>query len=132
MRKKNCKFFMFFFKFQVKAHKSVLAACSPYFCAMFTGFDEKNKSKITLQDVDPHALEILVNYVYTSEVDVTEDNVQTLLPAANLMQLSGLLEEFSTQLRTKISKNNSYTAKGRRDFGPILLTFRRPITLILL
>ena len=70
---------------------------------MFTGFDEKNKSKITLQDVDPHALEILVNYVYTSEVDVTEDNVQTLLPAANLMQLSGLLEEFSTQLRTKIS-----------------------------
>ena len=65
---------------------------------MFTGFDEKNKSKITLQDVDPHALEILVNYVYTSEVDVTEDNVQTLLPAANLMQLSGLLEEFSTQL----------------------------------
>ena len=94
---------MFFFKFQVKAHKSVLAACSPYFCAMFTGFDEKNKSKITLQDVDPHALEILVNYVYTSEVDVTEDNVQTLLPAANLMQLSGLLNEFSTQLRTKIS-----------------------------
>ena len=65
---------------------------------MFTGFDEKNKSKITLQDVDPHALEILVNYVYTSEVDVTEDNVQTLLPAANLMQLSGLLEEFSTKL----------------------------------
>ena len=91
----------FFFKFQVKAHKSVLAACSPYFCAMFTGFDEKNKSKITLQDVDPHALEILVNYVYTSEVDVTEDNVQTLLPAANLMQLSGLLEEFSTQLRAR-------------------------------
>ena len=99
---------------------------------MFTGFDEKNKSKITLQDVDPHALEILVNYVYTSEVDVTEDNVQTLLPAANLMQLSGLLEEFSTQLRTKISENNSHTAKGRGDFGPILLTLRRPITLILL
>ena len=68
---------------------------------MFTGFDEKNKSKITLQDVDPHALEILVNYVYTSEVDVTEDNVQTLLPAANLMQLSGLLEEFSTQVRVR-------------------------------
>ena len=68
---------------------------------MFTGFDEKNKSKITLQDVDPHALEILVNYVYTSEVDVTEDNVQTLLPAANLMQLSGLLEEFSTKLRVR-------------------------------
>ena len=68
---------------------------------MFTGFDEKNKSKITLQDVDPHALEILVNYVYTSEVDVTEDNVQTLLPAANLMQLSGLLEEFSTHLRVR-------------------------------
>ena len=65
--------------YEVKAHKAVLASCSPYFYAMFTGFDEKNKSKIILRDVDPEALKLLVNYVYTSEVDVTEENVQTLL-----------------------------------------------------
>ena len=43
---------------------------------------------MTLQGVDSDALQILVDYVYTSEVEVTEDNVQSLLPAANLLQLT--------------------------------------------
>ena len=73
--------------YEVKAHKAVLAACSSYFYAMFTGFDEKNKSRVILRDIDPEALKILVNYVYTSEVEVSEENVQNLLPAANIMQL---------------------------------------------
>merc|ERR1712223_2016713 len=99
----------------VKAHKSVLAVCSPYFCAMFTGFDEKNKTRITLQDVDPHALEILVNYVYTSEVDVTEENVQSLLPAANLMQLSDVKEACCEFLLNQLHPTNCLGIKSFAD-----------------
>lgn len=91
---------------EVKAHKAVLAACSPYFYAMFTGFDEKNKSKVTLKDVDPLALEILINYVYSSEVEVTEENVQTLLPAANLMQLSDVKEACCEFLLNQLHPTN--------------------------
>jgi hypothetical protein len=29
------------------------AACSPYFSAMFTGFEERNRDKVTLVNVDP-------------------------------------------------------------------------------
>lgn len=56
----------------------VLASCSPYFYAMFSGsdFEESRQDKITVQGVDFHALQLLVEYVYTSAVDVTEDNVQ--------------------------------------------------------
>ena len=84
----------------------ISAACSPYFYAMFSGFDETNKSKITLKDVDPLALEILINYVYTSEVEVTEDNVQTLLPAANLMQLSDVKEACCEFLLNQLHPTN--------------------------
>ena len=45
---------------------------------MFTGFEEKNQERVKLVDVDPNALSILVNYVYTSQVNVTEANVQRL------------------------------------------------------
>lgn len=54
----------------------VLAACSPYFSAMFTSFEESKSERVTLQGVDSTALQLLVDYVYTSEVHVTEENVQ--------------------------------------------------------
>jgi len=61
---------------EVPAHKMVLAACSPYFYAMFTSFEESKQDRITLQGVDSQALQLLVEYVYSSEVHVTEENVQ--------------------------------------------------------
>lgn len=61
---------------EIPAHKMVLAACSPYFYAMFTSFEESRQDRITLQDVDHQALTLLIEYVYTSEVQVTEENVQ--------------------------------------------------------
>lgn len=64
---------------EIPAHKMVLAACSPYFYAMFTSFEESKQDRITLQGVDHQALMLLVEYVYTSEVQVTEENVQVSL-----------------------------------------------------
>lgn len=63
---------------EIPAHKMVLASCSPYFYAMFSGsdFQESRQDKVTVQGVDFRALQLLVEYVYTSYVDVNEDNVQ--------------------------------------------------------
>lgn len=58
-------------------HKIVLAANSDYFDKMFTGgFKESNVKEITLNEIDPNAVEHLINYIYTSELKITEDNVQ--------------------------------------------------------
>lgn len=69
---------------EIPAHKMVLAACSPYFYAMFSvsEFEESRQDRITVQGVDFVALQLLVEYVYTSIVDVTEENVQVKIECA--------------------------------------------------
>lgn len=62
---------------EIYAHKLILSACSPYFYAMFTcELAESSSNRITLQEVDGHALAQLIDFVYTSEIQVTEENVQ--------------------------------------------------------
>ncbi|KAI4569838.1 hypothetical protein MJT46_007132 [Ovis ammon polii x Ovis aries] len=64
---------------EIEAHRVVLAACSPYFCAMFTGdMSESKAKKIEIKDVDGQTLSKLIDYIYTAEIEVTEENVQVL------------------------------------------------------
>lgn len=37
---------------------------------------ESREERISLQDVDGSALTLLIDYIYTSEIKVTEENVQ--------------------------------------------------------
>jgi kelch-like protein 20 len=77
---------------RVYAHKLVLSASSPYFRAMFTGeLAESRQTQITIRDIDEAAMELLVDFCYTSRITVDERSVQTLLPAACILQVSGRL-----------------------------------------
>lgn len=62
---------------ELSAHRNILSSGSQYFYAMFTGDLAESKSDcITLQEIDPKALSLLVDFIYTSEIQVTEENVQ--------------------------------------------------------
>ncbi|EGI68861.1 Ring canal kelch-like protein [Acromyrmex echinatior] len=100
---------------EVPAHKMVLAACSPYFYAMFTSFEERDQQRITLQGVDYSALELLVDYVYSAEVHVTEDNVQVLLPAANLLQLTDVRDACCDFLQAQLHPSNCLGIRAFAD-----------------
>lgn len=64
---------------EVPAHRLLLAGCSSYFYAMFTNFDERKRDRIEIKDVNSFALESLIEYTYTAEVHVTEENVQVMI-----------------------------------------------------
>jgi len=100
---------------EIPAHKMVLAACSPYFYAMFTGFTERDENRVTLQAIDSDALQILVDYVYTSEVEVTEENVQSLLPAANLLQLTDVRDACCEFLQSQLHPTNCLGIRAFAD-----------------
>uniref|UniRef100_A0A3Q3K9S1 BTB domain-containing protein n=1 Tax=Monopterus albus TaxID=43700 RepID=A0A3Q3K9S1_MONAL len=100
---------------EIKAHKVVLASCSPYFHAMFTNeMSESRQTHVTLHDIDPQALEQLVQYAYTAEIVVGEGNVQTLLPAASLLQLNGVRDACCKFLLSQLDPSNCL---GIRSFA---------------
>lgn len=100
---------------EISAHKMVLAACSSYFHAMFTSFEESRQERIVLQGVDPYALQLLIDYVYTAEIHVTEENVQVLLPAANLLQLSDVRDACCDFLQSQLHPTNCLGIRAFAD-----------------
>ena len=69
-------------------HKSVLAAASSYFKAMFTcNLAESNLAKVPINGVEPGIIKQLLDYAYSSEITISKDNVQNLLSAANLLEM---------------------------------------------
>ncbi|XP_043931433.1 kelch-like protein 23 [Protopterus annectens] len=70
-----------------QCHRVALAACSTYFKVMFTAdMKEKSNNEIKLMGIDHNILEALINFAYTSQIRITERNVQSLLEAADLLQ----------------------------------------------
>ncbi|CAF1569806.1 unnamed protein product [Rotaria magnacalcarata] len=73
---------------KIPAHRAILSACSPYFRAMFTGeLAESRQTEIIIRDIEEYAMELLIEYCYTSRIVVDEKNVQMLLPAACILQI---------------------------------------------
>lgn len=69
-------------------HKLVLASFSPYFMAMFSGeMAESRQDKVSINGVESSMIELLIEYAYTAEILITKTNVQSLLSAANLLEI---------------------------------------------
>ena len=91
----------------IHAHRLVLSACSSYFCAMFTNkMLESEQECVVLSDLDETAIEELVDFAYTARIDIHEDNVQALLKAAAILQLSEIVSACSEFLGGQLHPSN--------------------------
>lgn len=88
-------------------HKVVLASCSPYFKAMFTtAMAEKEQHRVPVNNVGASELRTLLDFVYTSTVGITDTNVETLLSAANYLQVTRLKDACCRFLEARLDETN--------------------------
>ncbi|XP_067135228.1 kelch-like protein 5 [Centruroides vittatus] len=92
---------------RIPAHRLVLSAASDYFAAMFTNdLREAFQQEVELQAVNAEALQALIYYCYTGEIDIHEDTVETLLSTANLLQLSEVVEACCKFMMCRLNPSN--------------------------
>lgn len=92
----------------IPCHRLILAACSPYFRELFfsTEGKEVDKKEVALENLDPSIMEAIVNYMYSAEIDINDDNVQDLLAVANRFQIPSVFTVCVNFLQKKLSKKN--------------------------
>lgn len=89
------------------AHKCVLASLSDYFNAMFSGdLSESKQTHVKISSVDANTLKLVVDYAYTSELNITDHNVQAVLTAANLFNIQPLKEACSRYMEWQMEEFN--------------------------
>ena len=64
---------------QIAAHRVVLAARSHYFDALFQpSMREGSQSVIELKELMPEYVRLLINYMYSGRITITDDNVEVI------------------------------------------------------
>ena len=88
-------------------HRLVLAACSSYFRAFFQSEeDESKKREIVLDEVEPGVMGLILRYLYTSNINVTEQNVQDVFAVANMLQIPSIFTVCVSFLQKRLSLSN--------------------------
>ncbi|KAL4083983.1 hypothetical protein QTP88_029299 [Uroleucon formosanum] len=90
----------------IHAHKVVLSAACPYFNAMFKHFAERNYDLVIMRQIDSTALQLLINFIYSGQIKITERNAQVLLPAANFLLLLEVKEACCDFLLSQLCPSN--------------------------
>ncbi|KAB7501642.1 Sex determination protein fruitless [Armadillidium nasatum] len=106
-------------------HRVVLSTCSDYFDEIFERIDCPHPY-IIFKDIEPREMELLLNYMYQGEVNVVQENLPTLIKAAEALKVKGLAvpddlpasKDSSSKKRssdTQLPKRRSEEKRRRRD-----------------
>uniref|UniRef100_H3AZY7 Kelch-like protein 22 n=1 Tax=Latimeria chalumnae TaxID=7897 RepID=H3AZY7_LATCH len=77
----------------IQAHRILLAASCDYFRGMFAGgLREMQQTEVLVHGVSYSAMCKILHFIYTSELELSLDNVQEILAAACLLQISDVIQ----------------------------------------
>lgn len=92
----------------IPCHRLILAACSPYFRELFFSEDgkEADRREVVLENLDPNIMEVIVNYMYSAEIDINDNNVQDIFAVANRFQIPSVFTVCVNYLQKMLTKKS--------------------------
>lgn len=92
----------------LKVHRAILSAVSPYFKALFTNSlsDGHEACEVNLAEVGEEVLRPILDYAYTGQCGVTAGNVERLLPLADRLGVVGVVQQCCNFLLTEMQPEN--------------------------
>ena len=76
---------------ELKAHRNILSAASPFFCKLLQSDMKENREGIVrLEEISGSVMEDVLEFIYTGTVEVTEENAEELVVATNYLLVPNL------------------------------------------
>ncbi|KAM8930875.1 influenza virus NS1A-binding protein [Pelodytes ibericus] len=99
---------------EMLAHRAVLACCSPFLFEIFNNDSEAHGiSHVKFDDLNPEAVEVLLNYAYTSQLKAETELVKDVYSAAKKLKIERVKQVCGDYL---ISKMDAQTCISYRNF----------------
>lgn len=76
----------------VRAHKVVLSACSPFFQKIFSE-NPCTHPVVVLKDFNGWEIQAIVDFMYKGEISIMQDQIQSLIKAAESLHVRGLANQ---------------------------------------
>ncbi|KAL1253861.1 hypothetical protein QQF64_016090 [Cirrhinus molitorella] len=100
---------------ELMAHRAVLACCSPYLFEIFNSdLESHGISHVKFEDLDPEAVEILLNYAYTAQLKADKELVKEVYSAAKRLKMDRVKQICGDYL---LSKMDAQSAISYRNFA---------------
>ena len=95
---------------QLATHRCVLAASSQFFYTMFSsGMKESNETLLKLHSVSFDSMSVILDYFYTREIVISDDNVLELLNTASFLLVTPVKKACIQILQRNFSTENCFS-----------------------
>ncbi|XP_023610511.1 influenza virus NS1A-binding protein isoform X3 [Myotis lucifugus] len=94
---------------EMLAHRAVLACCSPYLFEIFNSDSDPHRvSHVKFDDLNPEAVEVLLNYAYTAQLKADKELVKDVYSAAKKLKMDRV-----KQLEVMLEDNVCLPSNGK-------------------
>ncbi|XP_022792409.1 kelch-like protein 2 [Stylophora pistillata] len=92
---------------ELKAHRNVLSAASPFFCKLLqSDMRENREGVVRFEEISGSVMEDVLEFIYTGTVEVTQENAEELVAATNYLIVPNLKTISGRYLQHQMCKSN--------------------------